>query len=334
MNRQFLSNLKTKIYRRPKDQLGRMANWGPRAYFGINRWKAEMEEAAKALPVLSPTPHSNSHDSHPEPELELWFLTGAQFWYQTAFCAWTLAKQSGREVTLNVVDDGSLLREHEDHLRRIFPKGQTIQKSTVTERLNELLPETRFPILRSRWEDYVNIRKLTDVHLGSTGAKLVLDSDMLFFGRPNELLDWWDCQGVRRKADPDNDSFSTCLMTDCEESYGYSRPLMESLSGAPIPELLNVGVCGLRSDALDWEELEYWCRTLLEKEGTSYFLEQALVAMLASRSSPTVMPKASYITFPSKQQAVTGEGVLQHYVSDSKPQYFEAAWKLASTKIH
>jgi len=91
---------------------------------------------------------------------------------------------------------------------------------------------------------------------------------------------------------------------------------------------VNVGICGLASELINWEELEYWCQILVEREGTSYYLEQALVAMLAARANHTVMPRSNYITFPTRQQAMAGEGVLQHYVADSKPWYFEEAWKI------
>jgi len=136
----------------------------------------------------------------------------------------------------------------------------------------------------------------------------------LFFARADELLAWWDQpQGAG-------------LMVDCEESYGYSRKLMEELACAPIPPLLNVGICGLKSESIDWEEIEYWCRTLVEREGTSYYLEQALVAMLVARATPVVMPRSHYITLPTRQQALLGDGVMQHYVADSKPWYFGEAW--------
>ena len=310
-----------------------MLRWGPKAYFLCDTWMKEMEKAAHTLPQL---PSSRSHLPIP-----LWFLTGNRFWYQTAFCAWTFAKQSGREVILNLVDDGTLAPEHEEGLRRLFPKGVTVHKSNVQERIDTLLPVERFPILRQRWSDYINIRKLTDIHLGSSGVKLVLDSDMLFFCKPQAILDWWDSAQSSGKDPSANYQlpianyqlqprpYTPLLMTDCEESYGYSRPLMEELAGAPIPRLLNVGICGLRSESLDWEELEHWCRTLLEREGTSYYLEQALVAMLAARNTPKVMPRSEYITFPTEQQVLNGSGVLQHYVSDSKPGYFGQAWKLA-----
>jgi hypothetical protein len=308
--RALLSAAKTALYRRPKDELQRLQRWGPRGYFRTGAWQRQMEQAASRLPVLTlPAPES----SRP---LEVWYLTGSRFWYQTAFCAWSLAQHSQRDLVLNLVDDGSLRSEQEQHLRRLFPSGVTRWKHEVAAELDQHLPVSRFPVLRQRWSDYTNIRKLTDIHLGSSGTKLVLDSDMLFFRRPDELLAWCD--------QPDG----PCLMVDCVESYGYSRGLMQELAGWPIPPLLNVGICGLASELINWEELEYWCQILVEREGTSYYLEQALAAMLAARTTPTVMPRSRYITFPTRQQTLVGEGVLQHYVADSKPWYFGEAWKL------
>jgi len=308
--RRSLSATKTALYRRPRDELKRLQRWGPRGYFRTGAWQRQMEQAATRLPVLSPLVPALSRP------LEVWFLTGTRFWYQTAFCAWSLAKHSQRELVLHLVDDGSLRSDQEHQLRRLFPSGFTRWKHVVAAELDQHLPVNRFPVLRQRWSDYINIRKLTDIHLGSSGTKLVLDSDMLFFRRPDELLAWWD--------QPDG----PCLMVDCVESYGYSRELMEELAGVPIPTLLNVGICGLASELINWQELEHWCQILVEREGTSYYLEQALVAMLVARSTPAVMPRSSYITFPLRQQTLAGEGVLQHYVADSKPWYFGEAWKL------
>lgn len=303
--------LKTLFYRKPKEQLRLLRLWGPRSYFLIENWKHKMASAAYCLPSL---PSLSNNIAEP---LEVWYLTGSRFWYQTAFCAWTLCFHSAKPIRINIVDDGTLTAHLEAELRRIFPNGQTIWYHQASDRFNRLLPIENFPTLNKLRKQYIHIRKLTDIHLGSSGYKLVLDSDMLFFRKPDALLAWWD-----QPTQP-------CLMTDCQESYGYTRGLMEELAGAPIPPLLNVGICGLASECIDWLELETWCQTLLNREGTSYYLEQALVAMLAARSVPMVMPKTDYITFPSREQTMAGDGVLQHYVAESKPWYFGDAWKLS-----
>ncbi|MCP9849780.1 hypothetical protein [Cyanobium sp. Morenito 9A2] len=317
--RPALGQLKTVLYRKPKDELRRLRRWGPHAYLRLGAWQARMEAAAHQLPPVVATDLG-------APPLEVWYLTGARFWYQTAFCAWTLARWSGRRLVLNLTDDGSLSAAQEQALRRLFPQGTTRWRSACWEQFQQLLPEPQYPTLHARWHDYINLHKLTAIHLGSRGPKLVLDSDMLFFARPEALLGWWDRDLA---ADASGELVQPCLMVDCEEAYGYSPELMRELVGVPIPPLLNVGVCGLSSEALDWAELEHWCRTLLEREGTNYYLEQALVAMLAARHSPTVLHRDSYITFPSRAQTLARQGVLQHYVADSKPWYFREAWGLA-----
>jgi hypothetical protein len=194
--------------------------------------------------------------------------------------------------------------------------GVTIHSSaSLSERLETHLPEARFPVLRERWSHYPNIRKLIDVHLGAAGWKLVIDSDLLFFRRPDFLLAWL--------AAPDRPLHAV----DCTESYGYSRPLLESLAGAPIPPLVNVGLCGLRSDTLNWEEIERWCATLIAREKTSYYLEQALVAMLAARQPCAVAPAADYVTFPTRDEVLRPRAAMHHYVDTAKRWYFRHPWR-------
>ena len=170
-------------------------------------------------------------------------------------------------------------------------------------------------MLRERWVNYPHIRKIIDVHLGSSGWKLVLDSDLLFFRRPDLILDWL--------AAPDRPFHAV----DCIESYGYSRPLLQSLVPAPLPSLLNVGLCGLRSEEIDWEKLEFWSARLIAAEHTNYFLEQALVALLVAGRPCAIAPAADYITLPSRSEVEHPTGVMQHYVDNSKRWYFRSGWR-------
>jgi hypothetical protein len=116
-------------------------------------------------------------------------------------------------------------------------------------------------------------------------------------------------------------------MIDTETAYGYSDALMQDLAKVKIPERINIGICGLRSEALDWHELEYWCKTLIEREGTHYYQEQAMIAMLMARQACTVMPEQTYIVMPDRTEVLRPKAILHHYVSTSKPWYFRYAWK-------
>lgn len=265
-----------------------------------------MEQAANEL---EPLPVST------DPAFDIYFLSGKKFWYQTCFCAYSMARHSSIPLRPVIYDDGSLAPSYQAALRRILPNVQFVLNSEVEDQIEAALPIAKFPYLRERRSNYPHIRKVTDIHAGSSGWKLVLDSDMLFFRSPTILTDW--LQSPQRP----------CHMIDIEPSYGYSRTLMTELAQATIADQLNVGICGLNSDDIDWDKLEYWCKTLIEQQGTHYYQEQALVAMLMAGKSCTIAPTHDYIVKPDREEAVHPQAVLHHYVADSKPWYFRYAWK-------
>jgi hypothetical protein len=283
-----------------------LRNGGPWQERRTECGRAAMEAAAARLPV--PSVASGA-------ALELHLLTGRRFWYQSAFCLWTLARQTGRPLAPVIYDDGSLAEQYRDSLSRLFPAVRFVAQGETIKRLDALLPVARFPFLRERWLNYPNLRKLIDPHLGGTGWKLVLDSDLLFFRRPDFLLHWLDT--------PDRPLHAV----DCETSYGYSRPLMNKLAGAPVADLVNVGLTGLNSSELDWEQLEHWCSPLITQEKTSYYLEQALIAMLMAGRPCAIAPVADYVTKPGRKEGSTPGAVMHHYVAESKRWYFQQNWR-------
>jgi len=279
----------------------------------INQWinwrgRGAMTAAAAVLPPR-PVP------AHDAPKVH--FLTGKRFWYQTAFCCWSLCHHAGREFAPVFIDDGTF----DDGLRaeatRLFPGTKFLSATECEARLDVHLPVEKFPALRGQRRSYLHLRKLTDAHAGHDGWRLVLDSDMLFFRRPDALLAWL--------AAPDR----PVHMLDFQNAYGYPEATLVALAGRPLPEHLNVGICGLRSDTVDWEKLEFWCARLLEQHGTSYYLEQALCALLLADSHPLRLPTADYLIMPTESECRAPTAALHHYVAESKRGYFRHAWRQA-----
>lgn len=285
-----------------------LAAGGPLAQWADRRAQRAMEIAAATLPASRATADATLPSLH--------FLTGKKFWYQTAFCLHSLQKQSDRVFRAVFHDDGSFDAATVDRLRGLFPTAEIRRRVESDARVADLLPAARFPFLSAeRRQRHPNFLKLTDVHAGETGWRLVLDSDMLFFRRPEFLLAW-----LARPERP------LCLL-DVGNAYGYSLGLMAELAGAPIPPCVNAGFAGFRSDDFDWEQLEFWCRRLVTAERPQYYVEQALVAMMLATRPHQVAPRPDYLVLPDAGECRAPTAVLHHYVAGSKRGYFRHAWR-------
>jgi hypothetical protein len=281
----------------------------------LEQWRDRQAHAAMRAAAVRLAPQQLPSANPAWPEVH--FLTGGKFWDQTALCLFTLQAHAGCSLRAVFHDDGSVDAAVAARLGRIFPHARWRSALESAAGLDSHLDAARYPALRERWQVYPNIRKLINVHAGRRGWQLVLDSDMLCFRRPDFLLDW-----LRAPDRP-------LHMVDIKDSYGYSSELLESLAGAPLPSRLNVGICGLRSDNLDWDRLESWCRRLQETEGTSYYLEQALVAMLCAGGQCAVAPVDDYQVLPREDECREPRAVLHHYVAGSKRGYYRHAWRVA-----
>jgi hypothetical protein len=280
---------------------------GPLQTHRTEQGRLAMIEAARTLPPLTAPPGDGA--------LEVSFLSGAGYWYQTLFCLYSLQVHSPVRIDPVVHDDGSLNDDTMAAITRVAPWTVFVRLPDIEARLDHGLPAARFPTLRARRIDYPHLRKLCDIHLGRRGWRAVLDSDMLFFAAPNALLDWL--------AAPDR----PCHLVDPQRAYGYSPDLMAELSGLREPERVNVGICGLRSETIDWERLEYWCRAMLEREGASYLQEQALTALLVAGQDCLILSETDYRVMPSLAEGRNPSAALHHYVAQSKRSYFQHGWR-------
>ncbi len=296
-----------RLYYRPKGFIQKCLRWGPINMVLTQRGQMQME---KAVPCLKPIELDLSVNS-----LEVYFLTGRKYWYQTCFCAYSMIQQTQTNLRPIIYDDGTLEQTHREEISRIFANAKIVPLESIEDRLDKHLPESKFPFLRERRRQQPLLRKLTDFHVGSQGWKLFLDSDMLFFESPTFLLNW-----LKSPQQP-------CYMIDVINAYGYSESLMFSLTKAKIPDLVNIGILGLKSEEIDWEKLEAWLKTLIEQEGTHYNVTQCLTAMLLADQSCIVAPRQEYLLMPGYKEVMKPQASLHHYVADSKPWYFRYGWR-------
>lgn len=280
---------------------------------GLRGGDPPLREASEGL--IRKAQFVNGTSGGNEKPLELHMVVGKRFWYMAAFAVASLLKVLDRGLVVHFYSDGSLTKEQAEALKRLPVQARIYSAEETQDRVEKGLPKERFPNLRERFENYPNIQKLISPHVGSQGAKIVLDADVLFFKRPNELLAWQE------------DPKGVLCAVDCMESYGYPREFLEKLAGGKLAREVNVGITGLVSEKIDWEILERWSVKVHGAYGKSYYLEQALIAMLGVKSGYTQLEKYKYITYPNEGQMRERAGTMQHFVDLSKKGYFRQQWK-------
>lgn len=304
----LLGRLLLTLYHAPLARLEAMRRQGFSAYFAERSGEAAMRRAAPRIPVETRAPISLSGTP-------IVFLTGARYWHETLFCIRSLLLQLPSPPPIRIVSDGTLGSAHVSLFRRILPHAKIITTAEVEKHLADVFPVDRFPLIRFYREQKPIIRKLTDVFALSPGPQLLLDSDMLFFQRPDALLAWLDTpRGM-------------LAMRDVKEAYGYSPALMQSLAGAPLPSAINIGVYGMSGHELDWPLIESWIRTLTETEGLQYNLCQGLSALLFARSPHSILDAREYLVLPDRNEILHPSAIMHHYVAESKHGYRHHAWR-------
>jgi hypothetical protein len=144
---------------------------------------------------------------------------------------------------------------------------------------------------------------------------------MLFFRQPSALIDWF--------SHP-----RSVFIQDIGSMYGYSPNLMEELARGPVPTAVNVGLYALQGSSIDWERVEYWCRTQIERQGPHYMQEQALTALILAQAEASALPRRDYLVMPNLEEGRTPTAALHHYVAASKRSYFQHGWRRIAEAIY
>ncbi|GAB2698899.1 hypothetical protein GCM10027037_24100 [Mucilaginibacter koreensis] len=303
----MLQQLIDVLFRHPRSTLKRYKRFGGFfSYQAMLKGQRQMQAAALRLPPVYAAPGG----------LPVYMLTGKKYLYQTLFCIESLAKAGVNEFEYHLVDDGTFDETLILQIKLQLPGTVIHTAAEINSNIERTIPSAKFPVIHSKRRVYPHLKKLSDVHtIAPYGWKLVIDADMLFWSKPQEMIDW-----LKVPVRP-------LYMQDCQNSYGYTEALMHELCGSTIANQLNVGVIGLNSAMINWMNIEHWIARLEDQEGTNYYLEQALTAMLIGNQNSEVLPSKQYIVNPDDESIASGYGILHHYVDLSKQGYFKTAWK-------
>lgn len=265
----------------------------------------------RALPGLQfPEPPASCQSP-----LRIHVLIGARYLPEACLLMHSLALAAGRPVEPCFYDDGTLTDDDCAMLRAKLPRASFRRIGEIEQKLDERLPADRFPCLRKLRPAYPHIRKLTDIHLfPGDDWKLVSDADILFFTQPVELLAHLNAR-------------TSCHMVDIAPAYGAPQADLETLAGLPVHPRINVGLCHLPTASIDWDFVEHCAAALLSRHGFSYYLEQALTAILLARLGAAPLSPSDYVVYPGLDVARRASAAAIHYVDDSRAYYYAFAWK-------
>lgn len=280
-------------------------------HFGLlSGTRLRLGQAAMRRTATQLSPLKSSSDGLP-----VVFFTGNNYWYQTLFCAHSLARQHDSALNFTIIDDGTLTDRQGENIRSVLPGSDFRSSAEMLRRIEGMLPRAKFPLLHLTRDRNVIFRKLIDALCCIEKWHLYLDSDMLFFRSPSDFSTWW------RNKTPIH-------MADHIETY--IRPLSELQKLSPnktvIPRL-NGGLLGLSPDQIDWRHTEDWLNHFAPHERGFFAFDQTFASLLLATADANAADWKRYFILYTRDSRANREAALLHYINRAKYRYFTRDWR-------
>ncbi len=202
-------------------------------------------------------------------------------------------------------DDGSLTDDDARELLSHFPDARVIRRAEADQAVSEGLRE--HPVCReNRLKHHWFLKVFDTRHYAPHERYIVLDSDIVFFRRPDFLLQW-----MAR-----NDE-TLWLMEDTREKYSAARADLEKDMGFPLWERANSGLDLMPKAAADLTLAEKFLQRCAPTAREYCFLEQTLFCVFGSawKQGGGLLPREYEISWTNFRRR---SAVCRHYVGAFK----------------
>ncbi len=218
---------------------------------------------------------------------EIHVLTSAGDWLNLAWALKSFYRASGRRYRLCIHEDGTLPDEGAAALGRLFPDARLIRR---TEADAAVLPTLEaYPRCHDfRSTNTLSLKLFDFRHYLESERMLLLDSDVLFFSEPTELL--------RRIEDP---SYRLNTVNgDVDSAFTVDPAVAEEAAGVKLLPRFNSGLGLIHRDSLrlDWME-EYLGVPDIKRK--YWLIEQTLFALCSSRFGVELLPPQYDVFLPA-----------------------------------
>lgn len=237
----------------------------------------------------------------PQADVEIHSLTCQRDHLDLLWCVKTLRHYAGRPFDLVIHDDGSLTPQSTSALRSHLPGVRIVSREEADGLVADRLANR--PAGRAFRDRLALARRIFDFPVVAKRSHyLVLDSDVLFFSRPEEMLRLIDRQ-------------VPFYMSDYQDGYIAPRDTVARRYGVDLMPAFNTGVSFFCKDMFDADFIERFCRDA-EESGmlTHPWAEQTLFALLFSRragGAERLSPRHGISRAP-----IDADTVCHHFVND------------------
>jgi len=210
---------------------------------------------------------------------EIHVLTSTNDWLNLIWVLKSFYHFSQRDYALCIHDDGTLTSENIAALRYHFPNARIVERKQADEKVLGLL-ESYPRCLDFRQTNHLSPKVFDFAAYLQSDRLLLLDSDVLFFQEPTELL---------RRIENPNYHLNT-LNADIESAYTVEPETVKTHLGFDLASRVNsgLGLIHKKSLQLDWIE-EFL--TLPNIIGHFWRIEQTIYALCSSRFGFELLPE-------------------------------------------
>jgi hypothetical protein len=249
---------------------------------------------------------------NPVSEDEIHLLCGHSHTPLGCFALWSLLRYVQFDIAVFVHDDGSLDDADRQAWLSRFPNITIVSPLESREVQGKFFSVNNYPLLERMSRSHIYAKKLIDFHLFGSGRRLILlDTDVLFFRKPDELF------RVLEKLKVESGIITT--FDDDESSYVSDIQTVARLVGS-IPELFNSGMCLLEKFSLtEFAEaegiLKLFSQHTPDLSGHPW-VEQTIYAILAGRRT------LYHMSSEYQMGGITGNPVAVHYSGPFRELFF------------
>jgi hypothetical protein len=242
--------------------------------------------------------------SGPECHVPVHMLVSSKTWQMGVLALLSFEYFTGRRWRIFLHEDGSI----DDRIRRLverkLPGVRFVPRKEADERVAVLLRDHP-ACLRNRGRHNLFLKYFDPLAFAGSDRYIVLDSDLFFFARPAEILQWVD-----------EAQDATYYNQDTKEVYALGRAPIEKVMGFSLWDRFNSGLVLIPRASVSLDLAEKLLSTFEASAPHPQFFEQTLHALQASaygKGGP--LPPTYEISWTLWRQPGS---VCRHYVGPFK----------------